>query len=128
MIERLAQASEMLSRVLAAWGSRAAGAAARPGASDQSCTPIDLELAFAEVIQMRELLRRLPAEPDPELAQAIADYRQILQQLKLCAPAIRGWLLAERARLGNRKAHSASVQEWIATHGETRLRKISFEL
>jgi hypothetical protein len=55
-----------------------------------------------------------------EMQSAFAEYRLLLREFKSRLPQLQGWLLAERARLAQRGAHSAAVEDWMQAHGQTR--------
>ena len=82
----------------------------------------EVSAAFLHVQRAMELRKhalgvaeRMPAE----LAPVFEQYRAVLFQWKRQLPQLRGWLLAERARLSARQAHAGSVQTWIETDRQT---------
>jgi len=111
IIEQLASATAAMRRVLASC------------TSEETTHPIGLRevnAAFTQVKHIRELLENTPEDSSAELETAFSDYRRTLLQLRSHMLRLQGWLLAERARLGNRRDHSASVETWLETHGRTR--------
>lgn len=78
----------------------------------------ELGAAFEEVIRAQETLAKIPESPPPPLSKVVAEYRAALGELKPHLPRFEGWLLAERARLGERREHAMAVSNWAETCGD----------
>lgn len=76
--------------------------------------------AFTEVMRTSELLASPGAVQHLERSEALAEYQLLLREFKARLPQLQGWLLTERARIANRRSHSAAVQSWIETNQQTR--------
>lgn len=111
-----------LSSATAALRSVLYGSATASRAAVDTSLPIRLSaltLAFDQVAKTRKVLK--PGNTArPELAPALAEYQHLLREFKSNLPRFQGWLLAERARLGNRSSHSAAVDSWMETNRQTR--------
>jgi hypothetical protein len=59
-------------------------------------------------------------DQNPQLSQALNEYRSVLRQWLEALQRVQGWLLAERARIEGRRAHACAVHTWIKTNEETR--------
>jgi hypothetical protein len=79
----------------------------------------DLRVVFDAVARANEMLS-VSATDSQETAAAISEYRQVLRQFRSILPQLRGWLLAERGRLGCRRSHAASFEDWVKTNRQTR--------
>ncbi|HEX3741839.1 MAG TPA: hypothetical protein VHV29_19225 [Terriglobales bacterium] len=87
-----------------------------------SSLPISLSaltMAFAEVARTQKVLQAGTIAL-PEVAAALIEYQQLLREFKSNLPRFQGWLLAERARLAMRGAHSTAVESWVKTDRQTR--------
>ena len=90
--------------------------------AERCSSPMHLECltrAFVEVERMRKLLES-SAIDQPQLAASLSNYQVLLKQFKSELPRIRGWLLAERARLASRQTHSVGVENWLEMTRQTR--------
>ena len=82
--------------------------------------------AFAAVQRVTErrrnsgVLNSRAGVNSPLFNRAIAEYRQALLEWDRQLPRIHGWLLAERARLEERRAHAAGVDVWLKADRQTR--------
>ncbi|HZR64519.1 MAG TPA: hypothetical protein VFA85_05180 [Terriglobales bacterium] len=108
---QIAKASAALHRIL-------------PDAADagsvQSINLADLRVAFAEVMRTGKLLTAYHVRDHCALPAAFDEYQRLLRQFRSKLPQFQGWLLTERARLANRRSHSAAVESWIQTNRQTR--------
>lgn len=80
----------------------------------------ELRAAFREITRIRGIIPLAPSEGSPEIAAAVKEYQRLLARFRAELPRIHGWLLAERARLANRRSHSAAVASWMRTRRQTR--------
>ena len=82
--------------------------------------------AFAAVQRVTErrrnsgVLNSRSGVNNPLFNRAIAEYRYALLEWDRQLPRIHGWLLTERARLEERRAHAAGVDLWLKADRQTR--------
>ncbi len=115
------QAITQLSTAAAALRSVLYGRGTVSGATADASLPITLSaltLAFTEVTRTQRVLATGNTTL-PEVAAAVTEYQQLLREFKSNLPRFQGWLLAERARLAMRGAHSTLVESWAKTNRQT---------
>lgn len=118
-IWQLSRAISALRCVLGSGEKLSAGHCA-PSINNNPVNFSEVKAAFAEVVRTQTVLAPVKFEDLPEIRAVFPEYRQLLQQFKNEMPRFRGWLLAERVRLINRRTHSAKVGGWIMTNRQTR--------
>lgn len=112
LTRQLGSMTTALQRVLAAWRNDSFHAT-HMGIED-------VRLAFARIVEARTLIQGIPLNPPAALADALSEYRTVLEELKHHLPRFNGWLLAERARLRAQCSHTTAVHGWIETNRKTR--------
>ena len=83
--------------------------------------PEDLAATFVEIARVGEVLRadtRVP--PDPELEEALGQYRVLLERLRESMPRLHCRLLLERARLEVQRSHLEAASVWAEATRTTR--------
>lgn len=92
-----------------------------PAAQLRVASPQQIAALLAELRRAGEWLRELPEEKDREarLQQELASYRQEVQRLHTLLPGIQAALLAERARLEQKRKRVSSAAEWMHTSRQT---------
>lgn len=98
---------------------RRAVAAFAPG-GQVSTQLIAAAFAAARHISEARLVAHESIEDAAGLRDAVNDYRSALQQWHQQLPRVHGWLLAERARLERRRAHTDSVSSWLQASRQAR--------
>jgi hypothetical protein len=79
--------------------------------------PEDLAIVFAQIEGVRDILQ---ARADPDLDQALRDYRGFLERLQERMPDLHARLLLERARLEAQRTHLESANLWAEASRSTR--------
>ncbi len=112
-LQRLRQANYTLSTVIALLNV--------PAGSGIGITPEHLAGVLTELLRVGEWLQKETApQCDPEIAAAVQQYRQWLQQLQSLLPALHARLLTERARLEAERSHLETASAWAAGSHNTR--------
>jgi hypothetical protein len=83
-----------------------------------SLGPEDLTNLFVQIGRVGDILQAR-AGPDPDLDQALLDYRGLLEQLQQRMPYLRARLLLERARLEDQRTHLESANLWAEASRRT---------
>lgn len=126
IIVQLSRAISALKRVVPEKKDRCSGYTEPSTAESHSAISIsrvnirEVEAVFAEVVRARTILTHVKFEHSPDIRAMLSEYQQLLQLFKNELPRLRGWLLAERARLAGRCAHSTAVGSWISANQQTR--------
>ena len=111
--QNLQEAASLLRRALATLG---------PG------SPINLSAITEAFAAVRSVFEARPAqaasamvsERDDEYDRARAEYNSALKEWHQQLPRLRGWLLAEKARLETNHSHAQSVRSWLETNQQTK--------
>ena len=82
--------------------------------------PDDLAIVLTELLSVGEWLHTesIPRN-DPEVAQALSQYRSYLDRLRLLMPSLHTQLLTERARLESERSHLEAASAWAGTSRQT---------
>jgi len=91
----------------------------QPFAPARPATPQQMAGLLSELMRAGGWLRVLPKEREPELEQALSEYRRNVERLRQFLPAIHETLLKERARLEQQRARVESAAEWARRSRET---------
>ncbi len=112
-LPRLRQANHTLRTVIALLTS--------PARSEVTIKPEHLSGILTELLRVGECLQREAVPPgDSELAAAVQEYRQSLEQLRSLLPALQAQLLTERARLEAERSHLETASAWAEAAHNTR--------
>ncbi|HKW15929.1 MAG TPA: hypothetical protein VJO35_00325 [Terriglobales bacterium] len=76
--------------------------------------------AFAAIASIKNIPVQAAADGNTGTTAALLEYQRLLKDFKAELPHIRGWLLAERARLVSRRSHSTAVESWLRATRQTR--------
>lgn len=111
--QKLQAATSILRRALATLG---------PGSPINLCAITDAFAAVRSVFEARSAQGAIAmvSERDDEYDRARAEYNSALQEWHQQLPRLRGWLLAEKARLETNHSHAQSVRSWLETNQQTK--------
>ncbi len=118
IIRNISSAAAALRRVLPE--APVSNASVQPTPAKLALNVCDLRDAFQQVARMRDTLDGLNFDDSGEIATALMGYQRLLREFRAKLPCIRGWLLAEQARLSIRQSHSTAVEIWLQTSRQTR--------
>jgi hypothetical protein len=113
LLQRLRQANHTLSAAIVLLNA--------PARAGIGITPEQLAGVLSELLRVGEWLQRKAVpQNDPEVAVAVQQYRESLQQLQSLLPALHAQLLTERARLEAERSHLESASAWAGASHNTR--------
>lgn len=81
---------------------------------------LECRIAFSLITRLQNPLEKLTPDVLPGSSHALSKYRSALTELRPHLSRIQAQLILEKGRLLRTQAHAASLDSWIAAHGQTR--------